>query len=414
MEKTALSEIILDTRRVKKNGLYPLKVRITYKRKTRYYSLNYDITQGNYDRLIAGKRLSPELQSIHSKIYKEFGIIREILDNMKEFSFEAFNNIYLRNEVRSDNVEECFLKCISAKRALKRVGTAESYGQALSSLIQFHKGTNGLTKLTFSIITPHWLHKYETKMISEGKSLATVGVYLRSLRSVFNTAIEDGIISKDIYPFGKRKYVIPSTSKRKKALSDKELSTLFHYSNTTPFQDKARDFWFLSFYCNGANLYDILSLKWGSIEDEHIYFIRKKTENTTRTKQVEIIVPVNSFISGVIAKYGLKGSKNDYVFPVLRGISEPDEIKNAVKNFTRYLNQHIKALAKKADVNSNISTVWARHSFTTSVIRMGGSMEFVQESLGHQNIQTTMNYWAGFDTNYKKEISEGLLNLVNG
>ena len=38
-------------------------------------------------------------------------------------------------------------------------------------------------------------------------------------------------------------------------------------------------------------------------------------------------------------------------------------------------------------------------------------MEFIQESLGHKNIKTTQNYFAGFENDAKKEIAESLLNF---
>ena len=48
---------------------------------------------------------------------------------------------------------------------------------------------------------------------------ATQGIYLRNLRAIFNEAIADGIISKEkCYPFGRRKYQIPTGRNIKKAL----------------------------------------------------------------------------------------------------------------------------------------------------------------------------------------------------
>ncbi len=38
-------------------------------------------------------------------------------------------------------------------------------------------------------------------------------------------------------------------------------------------------------------------------------------------------------------------------------------------------------------------------------------MEFIRESLGHSNLKTTQNYFAGFDDNTKKEFSNELMNF---
>jgi site-specific recombinase XerD len=52
-----------------------------------------------------------------------------------------------------------------------------------------------------------------------------------------------------------------------------------------------------------------------------------------------------------------------------------------VKNFTRFVNQHLKKLAKSLGITEDISTYFARHSFATIAIRSGASMEFVSETL---------------------------------
>ena len=81
------------------------------------------------------------------------------------------------------------------------------------------------------------------------------------------------------------------------------------------------------------------------------------------------------------------------------------------QNFTRFINQHIKKLAKNAGLTSDISTYWARHSFTSTAIRNGASLELIQESLGHKDMKTTMNYWGGFDDAAKRGISEKLMDF---
>ncbi|MDT3404282.1 hypothetical protein [Mucilaginibacter terrae] len=55
-------------------------------------------------------------------------------------------------------------------------------------------------------------------------------------------------------------------------------------------------------------------------------------------------------------------------------------------------------------------TMEARHSFTTQVTRKQG-MEFAQEALGHTTLATTQNYWAGFQSETKKEMADMLMNF---
>ena len=83
-----------------------------------------------------------------------------------------------------------------------------------------------------------------------------------------------------------------------------------------------------------------------------------------------------------------------------------------IQNFTKFINQHIKKLAETVGVTTNISTYWARHSFTTNAIRNGASMEFIQDSLGHRDMKTTMNYWGGFEESVKRDISDKIMDFT--
>ena len=82
-----------------------------------------------------------------------------------------------------------------------------------------------------------------------------------------------------------------------------------------------------------------------------------------------------------------------------------------IKNFTRFINQNLKKLASALEITNSISTYWARHSFATHAIRKGASMEFVGEALDHKNPKTTLGYFAGFEEESKKQLTESLLNF---
>ena len=159
------------------------------------------------------------------------------------------------------------------------------------------------------------------------------------------------------------------------------------------------------------NMKDIAELKWENVSAETITYIRSKTKHTTRTNQKSIIVMLTPFAQNVIKMYGLERKPKGYVFPVLSDNMTAREKLSSVQAFTRFVNQHIKRLAKELGITGEISTYWARHSYTTVAIRNGASMEFIQESLGHASMQTTMNYWGGFEERAKKEIAETLLNF---
>jgi integrase/recombinase XerD len=61
-------------------------------------------------------------------------------------------------------------------------------------------------------------------MLRKNISKTTIGLYVRSLRCIFNEAIEDGIIKRDRYPFGRRRYQVPTSRNIKKALTLEDVS----------------------------------------------------------------------------------------------------------------------------------------------------------------------------------------------
>ena len=246
----------------------------------------------------------------------------------------------------------------------------------------------------------------------EGNSQATVGVYLRALRALFNRAIEDKEINKDCYPFGKRKYSIPATKNKKIALSSEQLKILFHSKPRIVQQEKAKDFWFFSYACNGINMKDIALLKYKNIKDDRIEIYRAKTKQTSKANLKSITIYLNDFSKEVIEKYGKKDKHPDnFIFDIIDNTTNPKGIRAKVINFTQFVSQHISNLCIENELPREISTNWARHSFATNSVRNGASLEFMRESLGHSDLKTTMGYFAGFEDETKKEFAKQLMNF---
>ena len=105
------------------------------------------------------------------------------------------------------------------------------------------------SRLKFEQIIPEFLRSYERWFIAQGKSITTVGIYLRCLRDVMNVAMEQGMMRIEDYPFGKRKYIIPTGRNIKKALTLSEISKIYNYkAEEKSIDDMCRDFGFLYIY----------------------------------------------------------------------------------------------------------------------------------------------------------------------
>lgn len=80
-------------------------------------------------------------------------------------------------------------------------------------------------------------------MIEKGRSISTVGIYLRTLRTIFNNAIAQGVVRPELYPFARREYVIPTDRNMKRALSIDQIRQIFQYkSELASSLENAKDF----------------------------------------------------------------------------------------------------------------------------------------------------------------------------
>lgn len=408
--------IVLDKRRAKENGKFPVKLRVFSKalKKDKRYLLDIDLTTDEFETIWvnsenkslrgANKEIRLKLQTIETRANKE-------LKEMTVFDFGKFETKLFRKSSDKNNLKYYFDLVIQKNLTNNKISTAESYKSTFKSLSNFSEKIMNckINKLTFNVITIDWLKQYQEFMLDNNKSYTTVAIYTRTLRAVFNNAIEANDISKDIYPFGKNKYKIPRTKKVKKALNSKQLKTLFDVEVLNDNEQQAKDFWFFSYACNGMNFKDITLLKYSDIKDDRFSYYRAKTFDKTAEKTV-ITIFLTDFTRSIISNYGNK-NKNGFVFNILK-LEDSSLIQyKKIKNFTRLINDHIKRVAKRNDLPSDISTYWARHSFASNSIRKGATMEFISEALNHSDLSVTKNYFAGFEDEAKKDFAKTLLDF---
>ena len=400
--------IYLDKRRAKKNGKFPVKLRVftTEPRKQVLYPTKFEYTDSEFHSIWETTKPRKEHQTTRFILRTLEAKAVKAAEGLPSFSFEAYEKVMgLAREKKTEDVEFYYEQAIAQFKKNQQVSTASNYLCSLRSLMEFHADEN----LSFSDITVQWLRSYEAHLLASGKSKTTVGMYLRPLRAIYNTAISDGNAKPDKYPFGKKKYKIPAPKGVKKALSKEQLKALFEAEPPTPEQQKAKAFWFFSYSCNGMNFKDIANLQYKDISGDTLTFLRAKTANTN-SNQSPVTVYLNDFTRGVINQYGnLNIGPDTFIFPIIDRSLPIEKQHSQLINFIRFVNQHFLKFAKSVGIDEQVSTYWARHSFATNAIRNGASLEFVSEALSHSNLKTTQGYFAGFESEKKREISRKLM-----
>ena len=400
--------IVPDKRRIKDDVTYPLKLRITYQGKRKYYATGYNASLNDYSLMMENK--------VRGKLRKTSFALREIqinaqkcCDGLESFSFLKFETSFFPKKVTATNLQSAFDFYIKELEANEQISTATSCACACVSLHRYKAG------LKFEHLTPEFLRSYERWFVGQGKSITTVGIYLRALRAVINVAIKQGLMDLEDYPFGKRKYIIPSGRNIKKALTIEEIAKIYNYvTEPGSVDDMCRDYWIFIYLCNGLNVKDLCSLTYKNIQGDFIIFNRAKTIRSRRSNPEPIRIALKDDSKRIIAKWGQpKYSQDTYIFPHLKTSMTPQKQRDNIALLIHLINEHMKKIAAELGICKPITTYYARHSFATILKNSGVSTEFICEALGHSSLQTTKNYLGGFEQDAIRKTTDVLTSFKN-
>ena len=132
---------ILDTRRAKKSGLFPVKVQVVFRRKQKYYSTGKELSKEDWERLLKAK--SRLLTEIRTDIESSFSNIKQQVNELiqkGEFNIETLS-FRLGKQIKDVNLRSAFNLKMQELKDNEQASTYLSYQSALKSLESFG-GTN--------------------------------------------------------------------------------------------------------------------------------------------------------------------------------------------------------------------------------------------------------------------------------
>ncbi|MFO7657470.1 MAG: site-specific integrase [Bacteroidales bacterium] len=409
--------VILDTRREKnrsqekKENLYPIRYRVIFQRKASYYKSGYDASLDEWINLPNSKK--GESKEKRKLLKSGFDIIENHVKEIKDvFSFDALNRRLGRGKM--ELVSSAFDARINELNKSGQVGTASIYNSAKLLLMEYKRD------LKFANVTAKFLENLEHFATVGRKTTiryATLGMYLRCFRALYNAAIRDGVVTAASYPFQKipndGKYKIKLGSGTKIALTIEQLSSFIEYQ--TPFKgmQRSKDLFLLSFFLGGINIKDLLLLKWEDIKGTELIYDRSKTAKTTGDPDaVKIRIPLTSDATNLINKHcNTDRSPKARILPFMPIDASPVDVRRITLNVVRNLNRDLYKIAKELNI-FGLSSYVARHSIATLMKNSGVSESFIKEMLGHANIKTTQNYLKSFEQAQRWETFEQTINKL--
>lgn len=417
----AVVAIVHDTRRPKKDGSFPVKLRVTHNRRQVYYPIGVDLAEKEFERVM-GERPRNEAQVLRELFKKYEGKANEIIDELPIFSFNAFELRFSAKRTNKNCVFDRYQAFIEEMESEGRVKTAATYRHALQALQAYHRRDS----LPFVEVSIEFLKGFESwmtkprprtngsKTTTRANSLTTVSMYVRTLRTVLNKAIAEKQFSLESYPFGKNGYQVPASQNVKKALTTADLKKLFAYESDPKSPESFyRDLWLFSYLCNGANMKDIARLKYANIEADRVVFIRAKTETTSRKKLKPIIAHLPAEAKAIIERWGTQPQARDnFVFAVLPAEVTPAKEMELIHQMTKQVNKYIGRIAEAVGIQQHVTTYTARHSFATVLKRSNAPISFISEALGHKDMRTTENYLDSFNDDARQQWAGNLTEFL--
>ena len=393
---TARISMMLDKRTVRKGNRFTMSLRVIFGKKIWFIGLGTKYTEKEYREIFEGP---PTAETLPHKI-KATSILQKaesIISMLHPFDWKRFKSMLNENDSNSKPIslflDDRFKDTILSKKANGQISGANTYKTTLNTLKKF--SPNAQVK----DVTPQFLQKFELWMLSRsnGNLTATLGINMRNLRAVINTAIIQELVGIEYkYPFGRGKYSIPHKVRDKRTHTIAEIESLVEYKEfLSPQEEKSRDIWLMLYYCNGLNFIDLFQLKWENLTEDSIVLYRQKTKHTSRNNPTPIRIPIIPGLRKLIEKHGDKNSS--YLLGYLKEGAPLQTIHNKNKKIAKLLNLNLKKIGRRLNFSEPLICKTARYAYATTLKNKGVPIGFISEQMGHSNIIVTQKYLSSFE-----------------
>lgn len=383
---SATLKIILKKNKKNKDGLYPLYIRVTKDRVTRFLALGITLREDQWDEVEKKvKRNYKNSTRVNHLIAKRI----EVLSG-KAVDWEIANKSIKHKSIKREinkNSDESFTRYfdeyLKRLRAAKKLGTLD---KALATYSKLHTYANS-DNLLFRDIDVEFLKSIEIYFRVELENrINTIHGNLKMMRKLFNDAVSEELIPYELNPFPK--YKLKTEKTNKEYLTEAEIVKLEECDLTgkTRLDDTRKMFLFA---CNagGIRVSDLLQLKWKQFTGTHVAFVQQKTNDQNAIKLPVKALEILESYKGIT-----DGDTNNYIFPFLHNDIHPDKIFDAISSNTAYANKNLKDIAKLAEIEKKLSMHVSRHTWATRALRKGMRIENVSKLMGHSSIKTTQVY----------------------
>ena len=247
-----------------------------------------------------------------------------------------------------------FMKQVAADlQQSGNLGTAHVYRSTLNAILTFQ----GSDRLSFWEITPEWLKHFEGSLRARGCSWNTVSTYLRTLRAVYNRAVD---LRKASYvPHLFRSVYTGTRADRRRALDMEDMKKVFarllQSDAITPAMKGAQELFILMFLLRGLPFVDLAYLRKSDLRGDVITYRRRKTGRPLSVT----LTPEAMFL---LQKYMNRDKRSPYLFPILRSAEGSPEAYREYQLALRHFNYQLELLGRFLGLKDRLSSYTAKHN----------------------------------------------------
>jgi len=316
-----------------------------FKRKNGYFYIRYRDYKNGWKQISTDTKKSREAKKIFLEFLKDYPSNPSLVNKI---SFNSFSEKYLLQ--------------------YSKVNHSPTNTKRIEYVLKRFK--NHIASAQLSEIDTQTIEEYKAKRLKCCKP-CTVNIELRSLKSMFNTAVRWDLIKKN--PFLGLKLVrIPKTYP--KYLTKEEIDLVCEKSKLKWLKNV------ITFAFNtGMRRNEIINLKWEDVNLNKEYLIVRNNETFNTKSKKDRLIPLSKVVVDLLSSLP-KYSK--YVFT-----NGPKP-----KLYPNYVTQCFRDLVKDCGFPKGISFHSLRHSFASMLVSRGVSLYVVKELLGHSDFATTQIY----------------------
>ena len=397
----ATFKLLLHSANKRKNGSYPVSLRITKNMKHKYISLGLYGKKEEWDekseRFRCDKRVCPNYKEYNARLVQLLARVQNVeLDfehDKIDWTLNQFESEFLGMS-RQGKVYDYFMRQVENLKATKHIGNAKVYERTLRMLAKYDPK---IKERVFSELDIKYINRFNLEMEKDGCCGNTRKYYLKTLRAVMNRAIKEHEASSKTYPFGKNGFEIGCLEEEteKRYLQPKDLELLKNSPQTNFVLERARMLFLFSYYCYGMSFVDMAKLTTENIVVsegiEHIVYKREKTKNVKNMKP--LIIPVTPALKDILEWFKQNISLvGKYLLPIITKDYDGEQLYDHIRTRYQRLNNNLKKLGKILGIEKNLTTYVSRHTMAMTLQGNDVSRETISAVLGHRDIKTTMTY----------------------